>query len=151
MNYSYNIYSVNNILLMFFIGGLLYISLIIYYLYQLKNCICSFKNKNTINLDYLIGIELFVLLLYILSIVYLYYSNDNKIRKIQEKYNYYIIIYNIFLILLYIYYSNNVSKLYQNIDENCICTQSWIKFLLRIQSFFLIIHVIINFYIYSYI
>jgi hypothetical protein len=143
-NVKGNIYG----LLMLTIFNIVFISSIIFYLNTLKDCKC-FEEKNVdnySNLNYLITIESIVLALNIIltlgCIFVILAINDLKSGGGENKaiLSYYIIF--IIYILLYGYFMYYVYKLYQNVDENCDCTQSWLRYLLYFQIIFMIIQII---------
>jgi hypothetical protein len=127
-----------------YIITIILICFIIYYLNNLKSCKC-FQDKNIenySNIDYLIILEGVILFINILAIIimlflikYVYYHKGGAKTN-----GYYII--NVILLFLYIYFIYNVYKLYKNIDNNCLCTQSWLRYLIYIQTFIMIIRII---------
>jgi len=127
---------------------------IIYYLNNLKSCKC-FQDKNSenySNIDYLIILEAIIIAINVLSIIIqlmLIYFINNYIGGANT--NRYFIM-NIIILVLYFYFIYNVYILYKNIDNNCLCTQSWLRYLLYIQTFIIIIFIIIRiiFIIYSF-
>jgi len=130
---------------------IIYISSIIYYLNKLKDCQCFLdKNKsNYSNINYLIIIESILLAFQIiafLSIVYIIYIiNNSKIGGGKETM---ITAYIIFLILFLIYgfFIYYVFKLSENISDDCSCSKSWLRYLLYIQTFFILLSLVGNGY-----
>lgn len=126
---------------------IIYISYIIYYLNKLKDCQCFLdKNKsNYSNINYLIIIESIILafqIIVFLSIVYVIYMiNNSKIGGgIQKMISGYIIFLILFLICgFFIYY---VFKLSENISDDCSCSKSWLRYLLYIQTFFILLSLV---------
>lgn len=153
--YSTNIKSTNILtnafyfMIFIFIILIIYIGSIIHYLNKLKECPCFLeKNKeNNSNITYLIVIESIILaiyIIYVLGLIYLIYVFNSK--KIGGGIR--IMSYISFLLILiingfFIYY---VSKLSQNVSEDCECSKSWIRYLLYIQSFGMFLTIIVNGY-----
>jgi len=146
-NASYIVYGI----IIFLIIDIIFISCIIYYLNNLKSCKC-FQDKNSenySNLDYLIILEAIILFVDVLvTIIMLFLINIINYYKGGAKNNNVNYITNIMLIILYCYFIYNVYKLYKNIDNNCSCTQSRLRYLIYLQTFFMIIRII--FIMYSY-
>ena len=142
--YSSNI-KVNNILtnvsylmIFIFIILIIYIGYIIHYLNKLKECPCFLeKNKeNNSNITYLIVIESIILaiyIIYVLVFIYLIYVFNSKKIGGGIKIMYYISF--LLILIIYGFFIYYVSKLSQNISEDCECSKSWIRYLLYIQSF----------------
>ena len=128
------------IALVVIIIGIIYISSIIYYLNSLTKCDC-FKQSNTGNLTYLIGIESVILALHIIYAIILCLSL-NFVNKMSKKGGSVdkTVLYITFLICLLIYgfFIFYVYKLYENIDPNCECTENWIRYLLYMQAFYML-------------
>lgn len=130
---------------------IIYISSIIYYLNKLKDCPCFLeKNKlNYSNITYLIVIESILLafqIIMLLLIIYgIYIINNLKIGGIKKIIgSAYIIVLILLLIYgVFIYY---VFKLSQNISINCECSKNWLRYLLYIQAFFILLSLIVNVY-----
>ena len=134
----------------YFIIGILFVGSILYYLNKLKTCQCFIERnkKNHSNIEFLIIVEGVILALFIfgfLTSLFVLYS-----VKSGGNYGNYII-YGLIVLFLIIfvqsYFIYNVYKLSQNIDEKCECAKSWIRYLLYIQTFFIItslISLIIN-------
>ena len=125
-----------------FIFNIIYISSIIYYLNQLKNCNCiEEKNKsNYTNINYLIIIESIILalnILYSLFMIILLYRIKGS--KSGGAYNQPISNYITFgiLLVIYGYFIYYVYKLRQNIQD-CSCGNSWLRYLLYIQVILMI-------------
>lgn len=128
-----------------------YISGVIHYLNQLQSCDC-YKDKNSLNysnLTYLIVIEAIILSLYVISTIMLIISIIS-IRSIKQsgsgKSNMmtYIIISLIINLAITIYFVYNVFKLSQNVDPECECTKSWLRYLLYIQAIIIAIGIFGN-------
>ena len=119
---------------------IIYVSYIIYYLNTLKNCKC-YQDKDRLNysnITYLVIIESLIIAINIIAVISLLFvlSYMNKSKSGGGSFSkflpYYVILAVIFLISLYfIYY---VYKLSENIDPNCPCSQSWLRYLLYIQA-----------------
>jgi hypothetical protein len=134
--------------LIFYILAISYISGIIYYLNTLKDCSCyKEENKtNYSNITYLIVIESFILTMFIIgligSIFIIYYMNNVKNIPImtggkQSSLYTFLIILLLFSLIgcgIQIYFIYNVYKLSENVNNECICTKSWLRYLLYIQT-----------------
>ena len=131
---------------------IIYLSSIIYYLNKLKECQCFLdKNKsNYSNINYLIIIESILLAFQIiafLSIVYtIYMINNSKIGGGRETMISSYIIFSI-IFLIYCFFVYYVFKLSENISDDCSCSKSWLRYLLYIQTFFIILSLVGNGYI----
>ena len=121
-----------------------YVSSIIYYLNTLKSCSCyQIENKlNYSNITYLIVIEAIILAASLINLTGIIssLSNVNKIMNGGGKSDF-TMIYLFYLLMLiidglFIYY---VYKLSQNVNEDCECTKSWLRYLLYIQAIYLLI------------
>jgi len=130
---------------------IIYLSSIIYYLNKLKDCQCFLdKNKsNYSNINYLIIIESILLafqIIIFLSIVYVIYMINNS--KIGGGKDIMITAYITFLILFLIYgfFIYYVFKLSENISDDCLCSKSWLRYLLYIQTFFILLSLVGNGY-----
>jgi hypothetical protein len=130
---------------------IIYISSIIYYLNKLKECQCFLdKNKsNYSDINYLIIIESILLAFQIIafiSIVYvIYIINNVKIGGGKETTITVYIIFSI-LFLIYGFFVYYVFKLSENISDDCSCSKSWLRYLLYIQTFFIILSLVGNGY-----
>ena len=130
---------------------IIYISSIIYYLNKLKECQCFLdKNKsNYSDINYLIIIESILLAFQIIafiSIVYvIYIINNAKIGGGKETMITVYIIFSI-LFLIYGFFVYYVFKLSENISDDCSCSKSWLRYLLYIQTFFIILSLVGNGY-----
>jgi hypothetical protein len=117
-----------------------YISGIIYYLNNLKKCDC-FKNSN-INLTYLIVIESIILALNVITALFLIvivFSFNNSISGGgNNNAKIYLMIIAVINILILGYFIYNVYKLSKELDENCECSTSWLRYLLYIQTVFML-------------
>jgi hypothetical protein len=130
---------------------IIYLSSIIYYLNKLKECQCFLdKNKsNYSDINYLIIIESILLAFQIIafiSIVYvIYIINNVKIGGGKETTITVYIIFSI-LFLIYGFFVYYVFKLSENISDDCSCSKSWLRYLLYIQTFFIILSLVGNGY-----
>jgi len=144
-------------LLVYYLIVIAYISGIIHYLVNLRNCEC-YKDKNSknySNLTYLIVIESILLTLSILAVIGLIPliillnkgsksggsigsgSLYDSLRQGQLLFMlFYLVIYGLFLFYVF--------RLYENVNISCPCTQSWLRYLLYIQTLFIFIGVIMN-------
>ena len=119
--------------------NIIYLSAIIYYLNKLKSCTCfQIKNKlNYSNISYLIIIESILLIVYVFSLLMTLYSlmiiGKSKSGGGKSLLSAHLISL-IIMLLVYGYFIYYVYKLYENIDEDCECTQSWLRYLLYIQA-----------------
>jgi len=138
---------------------IIFISSIIYYLYNLEKCYCyeDINNKNYSNISYLICIEGIILIFSILTALFalLVIIDMNKIKQkggnINNKLD---IIYLLVILFITIYFVYNVYKLFENIDRKsetqtqndsyCKCNKSWLRYLLYIQSIIMTIGIISN-------
>lgn len=123
---------------------ILYIGSIIFYLNKLKDCPCfQYKNEtNYTNLTYLIVIESILLALsIIITLVVLGLISATYTLKSggAKGFMNYVFISLVLQILIYGYFIYYVYKLYENVDEDCECTQSWLRYLLYIQTGFMIL------------
>jgi hypothetical protein len=130
---------------------IIYISSIIYYLNKLKECQCFLdKNKsNYSDINYLIIIESILLafqIILLLSIVYAIYMINNA--KNGGGKDIMITAYIMFsvLFLIYGFFVYYVFKLSENISDDCSCSKSWIRYLLYIQTFFIVLSLVGNGY-----
>lgn len=142
---------INNFLLSSLIINIIFTlfhSFIIYYLVNLKKCLCfeESNNKNYSNINYLIIIESLALVSFILasiaSLILMFYKSqkgggDNK--KISHTVFY--ITYGIILLINF-YFLYNVKKLAENVKEDCECSHSWIRYLLYIYSIYMVLIII---------
>lgn len=138
-------------LMMVSIFAIVFVSSIIFYLNSLRDCNCfEEKNENNYtNLHYLVTIESIILALNIIIVLgcifVIFVLKDLKSgggnSESGSLLSYYIIF--IIYILLYGYFIYYVYKLYQNVDENCDCTQNWLRYLLYFQTILMIIQIII--------
>lgn len=141
-----NIYSSNkdkNIIyfaLLFIFINIIYISAIIYYLSQIENCTCyQVKNDfNYSNVKYLIFIESLILILNVIIFIFILSSLflKDKIKSGGGSNSMFLFLFVCLLVylLVYGYFIYNVYQVYKNTDENCLCTQSWLRYLLYIQA-----------------
>ena len=128
------------LLLLFVIINIIYISAIIYYLSQIENCPCyQVQNKlNYSNIKYLIFIESIILALNIIILIFMLSSLFLKDKIKSGGGNNLMFIFLLVSLLVYLlvygYFIYNVYQVYKNTDENCLCTQSWLRYLLYIQA-----------------
>ena len=131
------------IAIVFYLIVIAYISGIIYYLNNLKKCDC-FKNSN-INLTYLIVIESIILALNVITSLFLIvivFSFNNSISGGgNNNAKIYLMIIAVLNILILGYFIYNVYKLSKELNENCECSNSWLRYLLYIQSVFMLFSV----------
>lgn len=133
--------------LAFYVIYILYVGSIIFYLNKLKDCPCfQYKNEtNYTNLTYLIIIESILLAfsiiitLVVIGLISATYSLKSGGAK---GFINYVFIGLILQILIYGYFIYYVYKLYENVDKDCECTQSWLRYLLYIQSGFMLLAVL---------
>lgn len=133
--------------LAFYIICILYVGSIIFYLNKLKDCPCfQYKNEtNYTNLTYLIIIESVLLAFYVvitLVIIGLILATYSLKSGGAKGFINYVFIALILQILIYGYFIYYVYKLYENVDKDCECTQSWLRYLLYIQSGFMLLAVL---------
>jgi Mn2+/Fe2+ NRAMP family transporter len=129
---------------------ILFHSFIIYYLVNLKKCLCfqELNDKNYSNINFLIIIESLVLIQFLITfilILILMYSINKKQKGGSTNDNSYFIIGSIIygvILFLNIYFLYNVKKLSENIKEDCECSHSWIRYLLYIYAINIIFIVI---------
>jgi hypothetical protein len=128
---------------------IIYVSSIINYLNNLKMCKC-FQDKNNENfssINYLIIIESIILTINIILFLFnlMIISTLNKAKYGGGNNNNIATYISLaIMLLIYGYFIYYVYKLYQNIDENCECSKSWIRYLLYIQAIILLIQIIIT-------
>jgi hypothetical protein len=126
----------------------LYTSSMIYYLNTLKDCKCYkvINKDNSSNLTYLITIEsiilainlfIFLMCIYTISMIGTIKSGGGDGDMIP----FYISI--VIMLVINGYFIYYVYKLSQNIDPECPCTQSPLRYLLYIQSLITLIYTII--------
>lgn len=148
---------------------IIFYSFIIYYLVNLKKCLCfQEENKeNYSNINYLIIFESLGLILCIISFIgisILLYSINSKQKGGMQNIvsiTKYIIIFCIVIIfiisIIQFYFMYNVKKLEENIKKDCDCSHNWIRYLLYIQTIivlfsfiiFIIVGIIILFSIFN--
>ena len=147
--------------LAFLIINIIYISSVIYYLNNLKDCACyEVKNKiNYSNITYLIVIESILLIINVIGLVGMIglLSNlsslknltkgitinklSNKINKSSPGMHIYSILMLVYAIV-YGYFIYYTYKVHENVDDNCKCTQSWLRYLLYIQAILMAIGIV---------
>ena len=126
---------------------IIYVISIIYYLNNLKVCSCfNDKNKNNYsNINYLIVIECIILamqFIVLMSVTYMIYIL-NKYKNGGNKENKMIMVISILILfLIYGYFVYYVFKLSKNISDECECSKSWLRYLLYIQTFFIILNLV---------
>ena len=129
---------------------ILYISSIIYYLNKLQVCSCynEINENNSSNLTYLVVIEAIILTITIIStiviLVTIYTIRNIKQKGGRQQLGLLAIVFLIINLGITIYFVYNVYKLSQNVKPDCECTKSWLRYLLYIQSVFMIIGIIGN-------
>jgi len=118
-------------------------SFIIYYLVNLKKCLCfQEENKeNYSNINYLIILESFGLILCIflfIGVLIVLYSINSKqkggMQNIVSITKYITIFCIIIILIIQFYFIYNVKKLEENIKKDCDCSNNWIRYLLYIQT-----------------
>ena len=139
---------------------ILYVGSIIFYLHKIKNCPCFIeKNKNNYtNINYLLIIEYIILSLNVfmslslLIFIFNYNSTSSLTKKGGAIQNYPtpLIIFFCLLFAVYSFFVYYVYKLHENISEDCECSQSWIRYLLYIQSIMIVISLSSNAYMIIY-
>ena len=138
---SYNIYSIYLSVIINIIV-IIWCSFIINYLSKIDSCDCyNEKNKsNYSNIKYLIIFEYLIIVFSIIMIV-------SSLSKLNSKNNQkggglldnpLMLFFNLLSIIIFIYFIYYVYKFSENVNINCGCTQNWIRYLLYIQSFFLL-------------
>jgi len=151
---EYRKYLTISIILIIVISIILIIwcSIIINYLSKINSCNCyNEENKsNYSDIQYLIILETIIIVISIFFILlfspylYLYFiknksgggMSSNPLKYIMSLL--YIIVWGFFVYYVY--------KFSENVNVNCICTQSWIRYLLYIQSFFMLITILVVFF-----
>jgi hypothetical protein len=136
-----------NIIIVLYIGG------IISYLIKLNNCDCyKIKNEeNYSNLTYLLIIEFLILTFNIIITISLVsaismlnsFSGGAK-NKMNSAYYISLLIY----LLIYGFFIFYTYKLSQNVDPKCECTQSWLRYLLYIQAFVMLLNLLSVLYVF---
>ena len=130
---------------------IIYISFVINYLMTLQQCPCyeTTNKQNYANITYLIVIESFILIMNLFSLIGLciVLSKLNSVQKggamMSSAFPFLILLSNIILYGFFVYY---VKKIYENTTTDCECTQSWLRYLLYIQTFFMIIYILVMMY-----
>ena len=144
-NITKNIQIPFSLLLFSLIIIIAYISAIIFYLNNLKNCSCynELDKNNYSNLNYLIIIESILLsfniIFAILCLIGIFYSN--KLQKGGNKnINYILYFAAIITLIIYGFFFYYVYKVHQNLNKihDCDCSQSKLIYLLYIQCIFMI-------------
>lgn len=119
---------------------------IVHYLNKLKECDC-FKDRNEevkANIDYLIIIEVITLIFLVLGIIMLIYiySNINSIKSGGSNTNVLFIVFTLINLAIYGFFIFNVYKLSQIVNKECECTIKPIRYILYIQTFFIVLYFI---------
>jgi hypothetical protein len=127
-----------------------YISSIIYYLNNLKICSCyqTINKKNFSNLTYLIVIESIILSIHVLIAFFCLIVLINlNLQKGGEKNNNFILYLPIIIsLIIYGFFFYYVYKLSENINKNCECSNSNLRYLLYIQCIAMIIGLPVTYY-----
>jgi hypothetical protein len=115
---------------------------IIYYLFQLKSCMC-FEERNKeykVNINYLLFIDIILFILYVILFILFMYAYNQPMsggggisKMIQGAYST-ILIVLLLLIVLTLFFLFYVYKLSLSLDESCSCSNSKLKYLLYAQS-----------------
>ena len=124
------------------------IGYIIYYLNNLKKCRCfQEENNNNVNIDYLIIIEALGIAWNVIILINLisYYMSINKLKSggYSTKTKIYLYIAIIVYLMIYGFFVHNVFKLSQNVNEDCLCTQHPVRYLLYFQALIIFIFLIL--------
>ena len=141
----------NNVIMLYIfiqIIAIFWISGIIYYLNKLQKCEC-YMNVNKSNISYLLFIEYLFLILYVIMIITLVIGliRMNSIQKggsgnSQIHMRTVSIITFLIFFVIYGYFLYNVYKIHTSNDltsKNCDCARNnWLKYLLYIQSLFML-------------
>jgi len=126
-----------------FLLNIIFCSIILNYLRNVDKCTCyNEENNPNINIKYLIAIETLLIIINIIGFLYCSYSlysikniqNGGGMFKNQTLNIVYTVVYTI-LYSIFIYYVYNYAK---KVDISCNCTYNWIRYLLYIQSFFML-------------
>ena len=137
---SYNTYSIYSSIIINLIV-IIWCSFIINYLSKIDLCDCyNDENKsNYANIKYLIIIEYLFIITSIIMIVSSTLKSTNNNKKINGlSDNPFMFFFNLLSIIIFIYFVYYVYKFSENVNINCSCTQNWVRYLLYIQSFFLL-------------
>ena len=145
-----NLLSVSIIITGLFIFFLGYI---VYYLNNLKKCRC-FQEENSVNksnIEYLIIIEAITIAFNVVILINLItkYMTIDKLKSGGYSTNAKIYIYIGILLYLTVYgfFVHHVYKLSQSVNDDCICSQNPIRYLLYLQA--IIISIYLLFLIYA--
>lgn len=139
--------TINYFILSFSILGIIYISFILYYLHNLIKCDCFQKiNKtNYSDIHFLIFMEYIILILFILlfiiSIHNIFLLKGGSSNH-SKKYNLLSIFILFFILSINIYLLISIFKISQNINYDCNCSKSWIRYLLYFQGIILLFNTI---------
>lgn len=144
---SYNKYSIYSSIIMNLIV-IIWCSFIINYLSKIDSCDCyNDKNKsNYANIKYLIIIEYLIIISSIIMIVWslLKFNSKNNQKGGGLFDNPLMFFLNLLIIIIFIYFVYYVYKFSENVNINCGCTQNWVRYLLYIQSFFILVSIFSN-------
>ena len=130
------------------------LSYITYYLYNLKKCDCfqDKDNESTANINYLIIIEAFgiimnIIVLSLLISLYMVLTNSQGggAHSSESKIIAYIGI--LIYIIIYGFFVYNVYKLNKNVSIDCKCTQHPVRFLLYLQGVVIFINLLSMIYL----
>ena len=129
-------------LFIFFLGY------IVYYLNNLKKCRC-FQEENSMNksnIEYLIIIEAVTIAMNVIVLINLLsiYMNVDKLKSggYSGKTKLFIYIGVLIYLTVYGFFVHNVYKLSQSVDEDCLCSQDPIRYLLYFQAILILIYLI---------
>lgn len=142
-----NIISISIVIVLIVI---LILSYILYYLYNLKSCDCFIKKneQNNTNLDYLIIIQSIIIAISIIILINLItaYTEVDKIKSGGGKTSIILtsIIGAVINILITGYFVYNVYLLSKNIDPSCECAHKSIRYILYIESIFMLIFILLT-------
>jgi hypothetical protein len=137
--------TINYFILSFSLLGIIYISLIIYYLNNLSKCNCfnQLNDNNYSDINFLIFIEYIILILFIL--LFLISINNFFMLKggnYSNKYDFLSIFILFFILSINIYILLTILKISQNVNNDCKCTNSWIRYLLYFQGIIILFNTI---------
>ena len=125
------------------------VAFIINYLNNLKKCSCyQEENSNKTNIDYLIIIETVMMVLIFLQVIYILYVL-NRLRNFNggsdiNNMTIIIFIYYIIYYLIFGYFVYYVYLLSKNLNKDCECSNSSIKYLLYVQAILIFFNLVIG-------
>lgn len=128
---------------------------VINYLLKLKKCYC-FDNENNdtkVNIEFLLIMHIIFLAINLIILINLisYYFSIDKIKvsggSIINKNKIIGMIIILLYTLVYGFFIYNIYKLSNNIKKDCECSRNPIRFLLYIEAFLLLIHLVITLYL----